>query len=105
MADRDRVPGDNNRAWPGGAWVKAPFRCLPKHWIGACRTESAPAKLRRFQLRPINGAQRRMTMRILWPNMPTEWRQVARDAIGDGFEAEFCNSFDEVTDDQWANAD
>ena len=46
-----------------------------------------------------------MTMRILWPNMPTEYRQIARDAIGDGFEAEFCGGFDEVTDEQWANAD
>jgi len=46
-----------------------------------------------------------MTMRILWPNMPTDYRQVAREAIGDGFEAEFCGGADEVTDEQWANAD
>ena len=46
-----------------------------------------------------------MSMRILWPNIPAEFRQVAQDAIGDGFQAEFCASFDEVTDEQWANAD
>src|SRR5690242_21947284 len=47
----------------------------------------------------------RMTMRILWPNLPAEYRQVARDAIGAGFETDFCANAAEVTDEQWANAD
>ncbi len=31
-----------------------------------------------------------MTMRILWPNMPAEFEQIARDAVGPGFETDFC---------------
>jgi phosphoglycerate dehydrogenase-like enzyme len=46
-----------------------------------------------------------MTMHILWPNLPAEYRQIARDAVGAGFETEFCASAAEVTDEQWANAD
>ena len=46
-----------------------------------------------------------MTMRILWPNMPPEFEQIARDAIGPGFTAEFCANFADVTDEQWENAD
>ena len=44
-------------------------------------------------------------MRILWPNLPTEYRQIARDAVGPGFETDFCANAAEVTDEQWANAD
>ena len=46
-----------------------------------------------------------MAMRILWPNLPAEMIPVARDAIGAGFETDFCASPAEVTDQQWANAD
>lgn len=46
-----------------------------------------------------------MTMRILWPNIPAEFQPIARAAIGEGFIAEFCATADEVTDEQWANAD
>ena len=46
-----------------------------------------------------------MTMRILWPNIPPEFEQIARDAIGAGFETDFCARFSDVTDEQWANAD
>ena len=31
-----------------------------------------------------------MTMRILWPNLPAAFHQIARDAVGAGFETEFC---------------
>ena len=44
--------------------------------------------------------------RILWPVM--RWpddRQIERDAVGEGISAEFVAGFDEVTDEQWANAD
>ena len=44
-------------------------------------------------------------MRILWPNLPAELRQIARDAVGPGFETDFCASAAEVSDEQWANAD
>jgi hypothetical protein len=47
----------------------------------------------------------RMAMRILWPNLPAELHQIARDAIGSGFETDFCASAAEVSDEQWANAD
>ena len=46
-----------------------------------------------------------MAMRILWPNIPAEYCQIARDAVGAGFETDFCASAAEVTDEQWANAD
>ena len=46
-----------------------------------------------------------MTMRILWPNLPAEFEQISRDAVGPGFETEFCRKFSDVTDEQWANAD
>ena len=43
-------------------------------------------------------------MRILWPNIPAGYEQVAREAIGEGFETDFCASADDVTDAQWAGA-
>ena len=46
-----------------------------------------------------------MAMRILWPNLPAEFHQIARDAVGSGFETDFCASAAEVSDEQWANAD
>ena len=46
-----------------------------------------------------------MAMRILWPNLPAEFVPVARDAVGSGFETDFCANATEVTDEQWANAD
>jgi hypothetical protein len=42
--------------------------------------------------------------RILWPNIPVEFVQVVRDAVGPGFETGFCANFSDVTDEQWANA-
>ncbi len=46
-----------------------------------------------------------MTMRILWPTIPADFEQIARDAIGEGFETDFHASFADVTDEEWANAD
>ena len=46
-----------------------------------------------------------MTMRILWPVMLPEFEAVAREAVGPGFEIDFCRSIDSVTDAQWAEAD
>ena len=46
-----------------------------------------------------------MAMRILWPNLPAEFHQIADDAVGPGFETDFCASAAEVSDEQWANAD
>jgi hypothetical protein len=46
-----------------------------------------------------------MTMRILWPNIPPEFEQIARDTVGPGFATDFCARFSDVTDEQWANAD
>jgi phosphoglycerate dehydrogenase-like enzyme len=46
-----------------------------------------------------------MAMRILWPNIPPEFIPVVRDAVGPGFETDFCARFADVTDEQWANAD
>ncbi len=42
--------------------------------------------------------------RILWTNIPPEFQPVALEAIGDGFETDFCSAVDQVTDEQWANA-
>jgi hypothetical protein len=47
----------------------------------------------------------KMAMRILWPNLPAEFQQIARDAVGSGFETEFYASAADVSDEQWANAD
>jgi hypothetical protein len=46
-----------------------------------------------------------MEMRILWPNLPTQLVPVAIEAVGLGFETEFREKFEDVTDEQWANAD
>ena len=43
--------------------------------------------------------------RILWTNMPAGYQDVARAAAGDGFIFEFCSKPDEISDEQWANAD
>src|SRR5271165_5893548 len=47
----------------------------------------------------------RMAMRILWPNLPAEYRPIALEAVGPGFETDFCASAAEVSDEQWASAD
>jgi lactate dehydrogenase-like 2-hydroxyacid dehydrogenase len=46
-----------------------------------------------------------MAMRILWPNLPAEFHPLAREAVGSGFETDFCANAADVTDEQWANAD
>ena len=46
-----------------------------------------------------------MAMRILWPNIVPDMVPVVRDAVGAGFETDFCANAAEVTDEQWANAD
>ena len=46
-----------------------------------------------------------MTMRNLWPNLPAELRPVVLEAIGSGFQTDFCANAADVTDEQWANAD
>ena len=46
-----------------------------------------------------------MAMRILWPNLAADYQQVARDAVGPGFQTDFCTNAADVTDEQWANAD
>ncbi|HLJ05785.1 MAG TPA: hypothetical protein VKT26_05910, partial [Acetobacteraceae bacterium] len=46
-----------------------------------------------------------MAMRILWPNLPAEYRPIALEAIGSGFETDFSATPAEVTDAQWASAD
>src|SRR6201995_2242144 len=43
--------------------------------------------------------------RILWPNIAADYQQVARDAVGPGFQTDFCTNAADVTDEQWANAD
>ncbi|MEA2739099.1 MAG: hypothetical protein QOH05_2406, partial [Acetobacteraceae bacterium] len=45
-----------------------------------------------------------MAMRILWPNLPAQLVPVATEAVGPGFETEFHEKFEDVTDEQWANA-
>ena len=46
-----------------------------------------------------------MAMRILWPNLPAQLVPVATEAVGAGFDTEFHEKFEDVTDEQWANAD
>jgi phosphoglycerate dehydrogenase-like enzyme len=46
-----------------------------------------------------------MAMRILWPNLPARLVPVATEAVGSGFELEFREKFEDVSDEQWANAD
>jgi len=46
-----------------------------------------------------------MAMRILWPNLPAQLIPIATEAVGAGFETEFREKFEDVTDEQWANAD
>ena len=46
-----------------------------------------------------------MAMRILWPNLPARLGPVATEAVGSGFELEFRERFEDVSDEQWANAD
>src|ERR1700687_4083816 len=53
---------------------------------------------------PINGGTV-MAMRILWPNLPAQFVPIASEAVGPGFETEFHAKFEDVTDEQWANAD
>ncbi len=46
-----------------------------------------------------------MTMTILWPTIPAEYEQTARDAAGEGFQTVFHANFPDVSDAEWANAD
>jgi phosphoglycerate dehydrogenase-like enzyme len=53
---------------------------------------------------PINGGTV-MAIRILWPNLPAQFVPIAIEAVGPGVETEFHAKFEDVTDEQWANAD
>jgi hypothetical protein len=46
-----------------------------------------------------------MAMRILWPNLPARLVPVATEAVGSGFELQFHEKFEDVSDEQWATAD
>ena len=46
-----------------------------------------------------------MAMRILWPNLPASLVPVATEAVGSGFELEFREKFEDVSEEQWAKAD
>ena len=46
-----------------------------------------------------------MALCILWPNIPPEYEAVAREAVGPGFEMVFRPTYEDVTDEEWANAD
>ena len=46
-----------------------------------------------------------MTFRVLWPRAFGRDHQVEVDALGEGFAAEFCRGFDDVTEAQWRNCD
>ena len=46
-----------------------------------------------------------MAMRILWPNLPARLVPVATEAVGPGFELDFNEKFEDVSDEQWAKAD
>ena len=47
-----------------------------------------------------------MSYRVLWPMMRwPEGREIEIASMGEIGQAEFCNSFAEVTDEQWANCD
>jgi hypothetical protein len=35
---------------------------------------------------------------FLWPNLPAEFPQIARNAVGTGFETDFCASAADVSD-------
>jgi lactate dehydrogenase-like 2-hydroxyacid dehydrogenase len=46
-----------------------------------------------------------MAMRILWPNLPARLVPVATEAVGSGFDLDFNERFEDVSDEQWAKAD
>ena len=47
-----------------------------------------------------------MTYRVLWPIMRwPDGRDIEQASMGELGQAEFCDAFAEVTDEQWANCD
>ena len=46
-----------------------------------------------------------MTYRVLWPRAFGRNQEVEIEALGDGFTAEFCRGFEEVTEEQWHECD
>ena len=46
-----------------------------------------------------------MTYRVLWPRAFGRNHEVETEALGEGFTAEFCPGFDEVTEEQWNACD
>ena len=46
-----------------------------------------------------------MAMCILWPNLPAQLVPIVTEAVGRGFETVFRETFDDVTDEEWARAD
>jgi hypothetical protein len=51
-----------------------------------------------------NDGETAMAMRILWPNLPAQLVPVATEAVGPGSETEFREKFEDVTEEQWADA-
>lgn len=45
-----------------------------------------------------------MGINILWPRSGRGDHSIELEAVGDGIDAAFCRSFDEVSDEQWATA-
>ncbi len=46
-----------------------------------------------------------MTIRVLWPRARKTGNEIEIEALGEGVTGEFCQGFETVTDEQWANVD
>ena len=46
-----------------------------------------------------------MTIRVLFPRARRGGNEIETEALGEGITAEFCQGFDNVTDEQWENCD
>lgn len=46
-----------------------------------------------------------MTIRVLWPRSFGRNHDVEIEALGEGFTAEFCRGFDQVTEEQWRSCE
>src|SRR3954463_9209122 len=69
------------------AWARLRARCATTNFMGNNRMTISTSG------------------RILWPRLPAEFHQLSREAVGAGFQTEFCAEAEDVTDAQWAEAD
>jgi phosphoglycerate dehydrogenase-like enzyme len=93
---RSAAPALTDMGLPGGIDGRQAARFRARMWSFRCGDGTMATT--------SNEGEIVMVMRILWPNLPAQLVPVATEAVGPGFETDLHEKFEDVTDEQWADA-